>query len=1196
MPNILPKIDQRDQNDLVRELRRLILQYCPEWGSLEELESDKQADALIRIFSNMVGKVTERLNQASDKNLITFLNLVGISPTPPRVSKAPLVFKLKEDSAGSGFVPAGTKVSAQPENQEEVIFETGKDLIVIKPKPVRAISIDPYQDRWSNQDFLFSLEETGKEAELFKGRLPVLHRLYLGHSKLFNYSEAVDISLDVNLDGETAEFPEVSWYYFGEDGNPRPLMHESQRDEIRFLLNDSVTFKGVKEISSKTLSGYDKNHVPKSWTTNWIYAELKSPLTDENMMPDIKDIKINLNVSSGSALYPDAALYNDLKLDLSKDFYPFGEKPEFNDTFYIALGEVFSKGNGDVSIDFELSNKDVCPHPDTGNITLDWEYWDGTEWKVFFQTTQKGSLKSTVKDTTKALTSSGTITFKCPGVKPCSINGDENYWLRARITGGNYGKEGYYKYTPKEVTIGGTTVKINEAEYIEPTFRPPSLKKLTVKYQYTIRDNPEIVVTENNFSMIERTEECLNNQKSFKPFLPCVDKVPTFYLAFDQDISNLPVSLFFPLSGNQVGQSPVVAWEYWNGRKWLTLSVNDAMRHFTRREILQFTAPSDIEKCPLFGTENYWIRARLEEGGYRVYPRINAIYSNVVWANNSNSLKGEIIGSSNGEPNQTFQLSRTPVLPEQEVMVLETLVKGDWVCWEEVKTFSLSGTDGRHYMLDRSSGIITFGDGKNGMIPPAGVDNIKCNYQHGGGSKGNVKSGSISQMWDNIPDIDSVYNPVPADGGFDQEEPEQAKIRGPYTLKSWDRGVTCEDIEWLVREAMPQISKVKCLPTMDRDLNFVPGRATVIVVPECEDSKPVPSQELLNEIDEYLQERISAVMNTQEVPLIDVIGPDYIRVGVEANVRYTLPEMGKIIEGRIIDNLKHFFDPQHGGHENVGWELGRNLYASEVYSVIKNTPGVDFVTGISIKASVQCYTLNLEMLEDGPYKPSVTYPKYSSVRTSDNTIVLALAQTIQANIGVKTLLVKGFKENDIIRLRYRNNSQNLMVVSIDGDILECRTLNGNSIDFDNYPEGSDVEADITNDLTIRSFTLNKITGQPESFFLKVATFEPKDIIYLSRNDEYVNTTPLKIHQVKREDIFLDEDELVYSGTHFINKKSELVFPYLMDKENNIVHDLSGVRPECLLEKIPIEDRRYLRKLTEAAETTRSCQYCFYADD
>lgn len=1182
MTYILPKIDQRSQQDLASEIRRLILDYCPEFISTDEIESDKQADALINIFSTMMGHVIDAVNQAPEKNYTAFLNLIGVSPTAPRVAKAPMVFKLKRDWDKDGYIPAGTKISAQPENQEEVVFETESDLTLIRPTLVKAVSIEPAEDQWSNLDFLLSSETTGKEAELFRGDTQILHRIYIGHSKFLSLNVA-NIKLTMTLNQLGMQNLQIQWYYFDEDGNSKPLIEKPV-----FLQNGIITFPTVRGISPKTISGYSKNGSLNSWNNHWIYAELKTPITKVKPMPEIENLKIGLDISA-EALSPEIAIFNYSPLDLTKDFYPFGERPAFNDTFYIACSEAFSKKGATITIGIVLSDGKVTPN--TTNIVLGWESWNGNKWVEFGRlskpivtkdTTKESTIENAISaDSTLAFTNTGDITFTCPEIKSNIVNGQENYWIRVRIIGGNYGED-------------STVTK--EAQFVPSTYQPPLIKEVTIKYTYTaLEEVPEMVITENNFILADKTNECLTAGKTFKLFSACTDSNPTFYLAFDQDISNLPLSLFFPLTGDQIGENPVVAWEYWNGLKWLTLSVNDAIRDFTRREIQQINIPADIESCSLFGTESYWIRARLEDGSYSVFPKINTVYSNAVWAGNSITINGEMLGSSSGEPNQTFQISRTPVLPGQIVKVHETLLQEDWITWEEVQTFSLSGTDSRHYMLDSKSGTLTFGDGKNGMIPPAGADNIQCDYQYGGGTLGNVKAGTISKLWDNYPEIDSVTNPVAADGGFDQEELHEAKVRGPHTLESRNRGVTCEDVEWLVREAAPQIAIVKCFPTMDRDLDFTPGKATVIVVPEYDDPKPVPSQELLNEIDEYLSDRISTVLNAADVPRLDVIGPDYIRVGVEAAVNYTTPESAKIIEGSIIDNLKQFLNPLNGGQERAGWKLGKNLYISEVCSEIRNTSGVDYITDIAIKASVQCYTLNLESMKNGLFKPNVTYPTYSAVKSSDNRIVFALAQKLQMNKGVKSIQVKGFRENDKLVLRYRNcPTEELVVVSVEGDILECQTFDGEPLAVD-YPVGSDVEAAVTQDLTIRSYILNQITGKPTTFFIKIAVPEPRDIIYLSRNDEYTNTTPLKIREVRTGDIFLEEDELVYSGVHLINKRPNLKFPYLLNMDTNIIHDLNTTTSHCRIGEILKEDRRYLEKITEVAEAEK-CKYCFPSEE
>lgn len=1215
MANILSKIDNRNKKFIVNELRNLILKYCPEWKSVEEVQSDQQVDALIYIFSNMMEKVIDRLNQSLDRNYMEFLNMIGISPTPPRVAKAPLVFELKADWEKEALIPLGTKVSAQPENQEEVVFETEKDLTVIKPKLIRAVSIDPIKDKWSNQDFIFDIELSGKEAELFRGDSTIIHRLYIGYQNLWDYKEG-DSCLTISFiksscgastdskDGSDENKLELEWYCFDEDGNPKKLNAKVKEVDkvicckMENVTHYTVTFTNIDKVPTKKIKGYDEYGNLKEWEKNWIFAQLKNPIsnrvekqgkyTKNISVPGIKDIKITLEKQSGSEFNPDTTMYNDIPINMNKDFYPFGDKPKINDAFYIASKEAFSKKDTNIILSVELSDKDLFKLPDTEYIKLYWEYFNGDTWeKIYCIENEKEIYESILKrvkgegsqGSAATMTATGKINFKCPDIKPCDISGEENYWIRARIIGGNYGSDEEYEYIKKEVTLGNEKVNIAELQYKKASFVPPSIKKLSIKYNYAISYPTEIVLNENNFKIEGKTDNCAIKGDYFRPFLPCSETEVTFYLAFDKDISSLPISLFFPLSGEQVGINPIISWEYWNGRKWVVLSVNDSTRNFTRREILHFVAPYDVKKCTLFGTENYWIRASIEQGAFKNYPKLSTVYTNAVWCRNSNTLKDEILGSSNGEPNQSFQLSRNPVLIGQEVSVRETLIQEEWSQWEEVKTFSISNTDSKHYMLDHVTGIITFGDGMNGMVPPAGVDNIKCSYKQGGGAIGNVKSGAIKRIWDDLSGVDSVTNPITADGGFNEEKPEEAKIRGPHTLKSWERGITCEDVEWMVHEVAPQIAIVKCIPTMEPNFKFVPGKATVIVVPEYDDPKPVPSQELLNEIEAYLLERTSAVLNTREKTSIYVKGPNYIRIGVEAKVKYTSTEKDKIIEGQIIDNLKQFLNPISGGQERTGWKLGHNLYVSEVSSVIKNTPGVDYISNIEIKSSVQCFTLNIEKLKDGYYKPGVSYPKYSAVRTKDNKIIFALAENLYESKEVKSLKVKGFKENEEVKLCYRSlTPRELIVVSVDGDILECRTKDKEMLKF-NYPAGSDIVGNI-NGLSMKSYILNNLSKNDTSFFIKIAVPESQDIVFLCHDDEYVNTTPLKVFEVKCEDVFLEENELVYNGIHFINKNPELIFPYLMNDDTSVVYDLSDSSKKIDIEKIQREDRVYLRKLPE----------------
>jgi hypothetical protein len=73
--------------------------------------------------------------------------------------------------------------------------------------------------------------------------------------------------------------------------------------------------------------------------------------------------------------------------------------------------------------------------------------------------------------------------------------------------------------------------------------------------------------------------------------------------------------------------APVVAWEYWNGRRWVSLGAAPAAGapdSLTFTEFgaqgseLTFTVPEDIEPVEYSGVTGRWIRARLTAGGYGV--------------------------------------------------------------------------------------------------------------------------------------------------------------------------------------------------------------------------------------------------------------------------------------------------------------------------------------------------------------------------------------------------------------------------------------------------------------------------------------------------------------------------------------------------------------------------------------------------
>jgi S-layer protein (TIGR01567 family) len=877
------------------------------------------------------------------------------------------------------------------------------------------------------------------------------------------------------------------------------------------------------------------------------------------------------------------------------------------------------------------------------------------------------------------------VSFTCPKIEEKEINGEKNNWVRVRIIDGNYGKDASYdkisvdagtgsgKITSRgnivtgtetkfktELVIGDSIIAVKQNQtrtvtgisfdnsltidsafepdlgsteftikktgwlYRQLTYKPPSISSLALEYSFNLSGKDmETILTYNDF--IYHYETGASKGKNITPFQPVTDTQQAVYLAFDQDISTLPVTIFFPLLENMFiaamnpasGDPPVLAWEYWTGKTWSLLSVEDGTRNLTKMEMIQFLAPDDMEKRYCFGleTEYYWIRARLDKGEYDNLPRLKGIYTNTVWAHNRITVDSEILGSSDGKTGQVFNFSHFPVLPGQKVMVLEISLTDDMksairleegkdaieeiedddgnvigyrVRWHEKNYLYSSGPQSRHYTIDRNKGTITFGDGERGMIPPAGKDNIRCSYQYGGGAIGN-KTGvrSITKLRTAFPFVESVTNHEDSDGGGDMKNLDWLREQGPQTIKHRDRAVTYEDFEWLVREASPKVARVKCLPTTDPGKNFRPGWITMIIVPdERENPKPVPSQGLINEIQDYIFNRTSTYLTTYPSQ-ITLIGPGYIRVGVEAKVHFTSIADAKIIEGRIIENLKRFFHPLIGGPEKEGWDFGRNVYISQVYEVIESTDGVDYVDGLTLNASVQMYKLVLKenlILTD-------SYPEYSRVETSDGKLSFSLAENLPEE-EIDTLTVMGFKEGDNIILSHQDSIASLVIKSVSherfGDILDCEQSHIETA----YPAGSIVK---TSDGRIKSFILNEVPeGDISLNPLKIAILNAGDSFVMSLRDDPSKQVTGAIKKVNNsEKIFIETNYLVYSGEHAINTKpkEELEYRYLMNTNTNEIHDLSKEQPNCKLDQIR-EDHMIFTRNLDKIDGYDYCRWCF----
>ncbi|GAA4609835.1 hypothetical protein BJY16_007531 [Actinoplanes octamycinicus] len=541
-------------------------------------------------------------------------------------------------------------------------------------------------------------------------------------------------------------------------------------------------------------------------------------------------------------------------------------------------------------------------------------------------------------DATWAFTRPGQVTFQMPAdAAPREVNGVAGAWVRARVASGGYGEDA--RYIPD-----GSTRPVYRL--VPETHQPPAAGPCTIGYTAVSPFAPITAVRSDNDQTPRDHAAALAAGQEVQPFVPSADDRPTLYLGFAPPaFGNRPVTLFLGVAETRYtatpasppAADPTLAWEYWNGSGWAPLGVRDRTRALTRSGLVTFLGPADQRESTEFGRSACWLRVRWLSGGYPEPPRLRHVLTGTTWATQSRTVRDEILGSSNGEPGQVFRLSGTPVLPGEQIQIRSAgNPSGDTVeNWVGVGDFYESGPSDRHYVLDRASGTVTFGDGRRGLIPPPGRGNVRAvRYQVGGGARGNRAAGTIVQLKTAVPYVDSVTNVEPARGGAPAETAAAARERGPRTLRHRDRAVAVSDFEDLARQASSDVARVAAIAAG-------PGSVTVIVVPRDPVPQPVPDLELLGRVDEHLRARMTPTAT------LTVAGPDWLRTRVDAEV-VPSAEAGADLVAGVLARLAAFLHPVTGGPDGAGWDFGRRPHRSELYAVIEEVPGVDHVSALSV--------------------------------------------------------------------------------------------------------------------------------------------------------------------------------------------------------------------------------------------------------
>jgi len=162
-------------------------------------------------------------------------------------------------------------------------------------------------------------------------------------------------------------------------------------------------------------------------------------------------------------------------------------------------------------------------------------------------------------------------------------------------------------------------------------------------------------------------------------------------------------------------------------------------------------------------------------------------------------------------------------------------------------------------------------------------------------------------------------------------------------LRKLERAVASEDFEILALEADARVARVRCLPRLNIEIDTEKekaGNVSLIILPKSKSEPDMPG--LLAAVENYLEPRL--LLTTR----LHVVGPQYLPVRIEATVVPLTDQLESDVKTKVAQAVKDFLDPLTGGDQRNGWPFGRNVFVSEIYSLLDQLASVDYVKSVKL--------------------------------------------------------------------------------------------------------------------------------------------------------------------------------------------------------------------------------------------------------
>ena len=306
---------------------------------------------------------------------------------------------------------------------------------------------------------------------------------------------------------------------------------------------------------------------------------------------------------------------------------------------------------------------------------------------------------------------------------------------------------------------------------------------------------------------------------------------------------------------------------------------------------------------------------------------------------------GELIGTSNGSPDMSFDLGETPVVDGSiNIYVQDGDVYSKWTQVQHLIDYGPSDTVYTVFLNDTNIVTVNFGDGVSGAIPTA-YSEIRAQYVIGGGIIGNVTTNTVNNIFyvtglseSQLTALQSsltVTNPGTGIGGSAPESNEQIRIAAPASIRSGNRAISLNDFADIAL-SVSGVGKAKADAAIWTSVTvyIAPSRTALDTDPQPGlDDNGDPSAEyirLKTDVETALSDKI--LIGTT----ITVQPPTYTDVVV--NLQYAI--LNQYTSAEVEANIKTALLTGFG---YVGVNFKDTIYPQDIEFVIQQAPGVKTV-------------------------------------------------------------------------------------------------------------------------------------------------------------------------------------------------------------------------------------------------------------